>query len=130
MVKTEIRTVGGSTILFDGTVFELTEIMRVIDSATIIQQKELSSSSIISEVPRKKKNPTRITATSIIITLKDEGFFSEQRKLSAIKTALDEKGQIYPVTTLSPVVLGLVQKGVLRRIKTSAGWAYVKGGEL
>jgi hypothetical protein len=40
--------------------------------------------------------------------------------------ALEEQGQFYPVTSLSPTVLRLVRKRELRRIKDKKRWLYVR----
>ena len=47
----------------------------------------------------------------------EHGFFAKPKTLAQISDALEEQGFLYPVTTLSGVVLGLVKKKHLRRKK-------------
>jgi hypothetical protein len=61
----------------------------------------------------------------LVSQLIDGGFFKKPKELGAIKTALEEQGHYYPVTTLSPAVLRLVRKKQLRRIKDKKRWLYV-----
>jgi hypothetical protein len=58
--------------------------------------------------------------------LREEGFFNKPRGLTEIAKALEERGYIYPVTTLSGVVLGLVQRKDLGRKKVEGRWVYGK----
>jgi hypothetical protein len=58
--------------------------------------------------------------------LKEDGFFEKPKSLADISKALEEQGYLYPVTSLSGVVLGLVQKKVLRRKKVDKKWGYGK----
>jgi hypothetical protein len=46
--------------------------------------------------------------------------------LAEVSKALEEQGYIYPVTTLSGVMLGLVQKKLLGRKKIEGRWVYGK----
>jgi hypothetical protein len=58
--------------------------------------------------------------------MRERGFFAKPKSLSAISDALEEEGFLYPVTTLSGVVLGLVKKQELRRKRIDGKWAYGK----
>ena len=63
----------------------------------------------------------------LITELANEGFFKSKRMLSEIQKKLEEHGHIYAQTSLSPAVLALTKKRVLRRLKEKKGWAYVRG---
>jgi hypothetical protein len=69
--------------------------------------------------------------TDYIRELIEEDFFKAPRGLSDVKNKLAEGGHIYPLTNLSPVMLGLTKKRELRRIKEGAKkgkggtWKYV-----
>ena len=76
-------------------------------------------------VPAEPKSNARPTPVNLISGLVDGGFFKTPKELGAIKVALEEGGHFYPVTTLSPVLLRLVRKKVLRRIKDKKRWTYV-----
>jgi hypothetical protein len=63
---------------------------------------------------------------TLISNLIGAGFFKEPKQLGAVKVALEEEGEFYPVTTLSPAMLRLVRAKELRRIKDGNGrWTYV-----
>jgi hypothetical protein len=61
-----------------------------------------------------------------MIGLKEEGYFDKPKALGDITQALEEKGYLYPVTTLSGVVLSLVKNKHLRRKKVEGRWVYGK----
>lgn len=63
--------------------------------------------------------------TSLILELKDEGFFKEKRRLKDIQVKLEEKGFIYAVTSLSPALTKMTRRKHLRRLKEKVGWVYV-----
>jgi|ERR1043166_821549 hypothetical protein len=71
----------------------------------------------------KKLKPTLMGYISEMIS---SGFFKQPKQIGAVKAALEESGQFYPTTTLSPALLRLVRARQLRRIKDDSGhWAYV-----
>jgi len=57
---------------------------------------------------------------------KEESFFDKPRSLSEVAMKLEESGHLCPVTTLSGVMLGLVQKRLLSRVKRDGVWMYGK----
>lgn len=63
-----------------------------------------------------------------IISLRDTGFFKEQRSISDVRAALRVHGWHYPLTTLSGRLVELVQRGMLRRELVKEGtkkiWKY------
>lgn len=68
---------------------------------------------------------TRKGPTGLITDLADEQFFKTKRMLSDIQKKLEEKGHIYAQTSLSPALVRLVRKKVLRRLREKKGWVYV-----
>jgi hypothetical protein len=64
------------------------------------------------------------STTDRISSLKDEGFFQEQRTIAEVRETLASRGWHYPVTSLSGPLQALVQRSVLRRMKTKSGWKY------
>ena len=54
-----------------------------------------------------------------------ESFFKEKRTIQDIKSKLEEKAIFYDATSLSPTLLRLVKKGIIRRIKENGQWRYV-----
>lgn len=73
-----------------------------------------------------RANKVRPSLPDLISEMIDGGFFKEPKQLATVKASLEQSGQFYPVTTLSPALLRLVRAKRLRRIKDSAGrWSYV-----
>ena len=123
MVKARIKTASGTEITIEGSTSEVADILEQIktrDEMTVRKKKELEKTEVI----RKRKNS--YTATELIIQLREEGFFDKPKELIDVKGALDAQGAIFPVTTLSPVLLRFVRKRHLRRLE-GKNWKYVKG---
>jgi hypothetical protein len=75
--------------------------------------------------PKNKSARSLPTATDAIVELKTEHFFKKPRALSDIKEKLASRGMIYPLTSLSGVVLLLVRKRALGRVKQDGRWLYI-----
>lgn len=80
-----------------------------------------------------KKGPRRIlrkgkSTEGLLIELKSEGFFREERTMSQIRDALHAKGRIVKLTDLPPYLLKLVRDNVLKRKRKLIGkretWVY------
>ncbi|MCW1296725.1 MAG: hypothetical protein OH319_03525 [Candidatus Parvarchaeota archaeon] len=111
MVKAEIKTKNGTRIQIEGTPEEIEKIL-----ADIKRREE--------QLAVKKKS--KISATDFILKLREEGFFDKPKSILEIKEKLAENGLVYPVTTLSGVLLRLVRRKELGRIKIEKMWGYVK----
>jgi hypothetical protein len=123
MPKATIKSKTGAVITIEGSESEVSSIIGVFErAATIGHAKETIAKSRNIEKEDKKRRG----AGDLVIGLKEEGFFEKPKNLSEISTALEERGYLYPVTTLSGVVLGLVQKKHLRRKKIDGRWVYGK----
>lgn len=118
MPKAHIKTKYGATILIEGSTEEVAELVRRLGAidATKLKPKVVK--------PQKGLKRERTTMIDLIESFIDGGFFKEPRDLASIKTALAEIGHIYPVTTISPILLRLVRKRHLRRIKENKRWLY------
>ena len=68
----------------------------------------------------------RRAASDLIVELREDGFFAKPKTLGEIAEALERIGYIYPTTTLSGVVIGLVQKKLLGRKRVNGKWVYGK----
>jgi hypothetical protein len=121
MAKAKITTSSGTIITIDGTAAEVKEIISVIKHKEETHHRKVTSKK---QRERKKMN----TATDVILSLRESGYFNKPKKLLEIKMALEEQGMIYPVTSLSPILLKLVRKRLLGRIKEDKKWSYVKRG--
>ena len=74
----------------------------------------------------KEKSNSRPTVTDTIREILAEGFFNKPKSLAEVKQGLEDQGTFIPITTLSPIALGLVQGKELRRIKQEKKWVYVR----
>jgi hypothetical protein len=118
MPKVRLTTKTGTKIVIEGTPGEVAELVAKIEggSAPVKARRPAPQ-------PQGKSRPTPTTLLSDLI---DGGFFKKPKELSAIKSGLEEQGHHYPVTSLSPAVLRLVRKRLLRRIKDGQRWQYVQ----
>lgn len=122
MAKARLEMRNGAKVTIEGTAEEVAVLIGRLgeneDASTAASRKPPASK--VSQEKRAEK-PTPI---NLIGSLIDGGFFKKPKDLAAVKTALEEQGHYFPVTTLSPSLLRLVRKHQLRRIKDSKRWLY------
>jgi hypothetical protein len=123
MAKARITTKSGSKVIIEGSPEEVASLLAILERTP-------TGGSAPKDTPRKKErrlqSNTKQTPTTLLAELADGGFFKKPKELSAIKTALQEQGHYYPVTSLSPAVLRAVRKRILRRIRDGKRWLYVQ----
>ena len=122
MAKANITTTQGTKITIEGDPQEVAAVIKRLESDYVARTAG-------SKVSKKSGTPKatrsrRETPISLVSSLIDGGFFKKPKDLGAVKTALEELGHFYPVTTLSPALLRLVRKRELRRIKDKKRWLY------
>jgi hypothetical protein len=121
MPKATVAIPSGAKVTIEGTndeVIALIARLEGLDGAP--RTPQLAASRSTAQTKSKPSLP------GLISEMISNGFFKEPRHLSALKDALEQNGQFYPVTTLSPAMLRLVRSRQLRRIKDSKGrWSYV-----
>lgn len=123
MAKATIKSRTGAVITIEGSDAEVSAIIATFErTSSVGPAKETISRRKTVEKEQRK----RLAASDLVIELKEEGFFEKPRGLAEVSKALEERGYLYPVTTLSGVVLGLVQKKLLRRKKQDKRWVYGK----
>ena len=123
MAKATIRTATGATITIDGTQEEVSNIIATYDKSSVVgHAKEAIARAKATKKSAKKKD----SASDLIIGLREDGFFDKPKTLGDIGSALEEQGFLYPSTTLSGVVLGLLKRRELRRKKSEGKWVYGK----
>lgn len=123
MAKATIKSKTGAIITVEGTEKEVASILTSFENTvTIAHAKEVIKKSKIAKKDQKK----RIAASDLVINLKEDGYFDKPKNLIDIANALQERGHIYPVTTLSGVMLSLVQKKLFGRKKIDGKWVYGK----
>jgi hypothetical protein len=123
MAKATIKSKSGVLITVQGTHEEIVSIIGVFEGSTAAVSAKGQKSKV--HVARKEERK-RAAASDLVISLKEDGFFDKPKGLTEIANALEEKGYLYPVTTLSGVMLGLVQKKLLGRKKLEGRWVYGK----
>ena len=123
MAKATIKSKTGAVITVEGSDKEVANILGVFERTAAVghAKEKISKGQVI-----KKEEKKRSAASDLIIGMKEDGFFDKAKGLNEIGKALEEAGYIYPVTTLSGVMLGLVQKKLLGRKKTEGRWIYGK----
>lgn len=87
--------------------------------------------SALEEHTKKKPQtnlPLKKSTEDLLVELKGEGFFNEDRPISQIREALHEKGRIVKITDLPPYLLKLVRNDTLKRTRKTIGkrktWVY------
>jgi hypothetical protein len=123
MAKATIKSKSGAVITIEGSDKEVSSILATYEKAAVVGQAKDVAAKVVSV---KKEQRKRAAASDLVVELKEEGFFDKPKGLAEVAKALEEKGYLYPVTTLSGVVLGLVQKKLLGRKKLEGRWVYGK----
>lgn len=123
MPKATVKSKTGSIITIEGTREELAQILSDFERMSTVQEVKAKASKLII---RKKDENKRRAASDLVVELKENGFFDKPKTLGEVAVALENTGYIYPTTTLSGVVLGLVQKKLLGRKKVNGKWVYGK----
>jgi hypothetical protein len=122
MPKATVDTPSGAKVTIEGTSEEVIALVARLEG--LDRRGNLSHSGTRTGSSGKVKPPTLPLLISEMIS---NGFFSEPKPLGELKEALEQNGQFYPVTTLSPAMLRLVRSRQLRRIKDGRGrWSYVR----
>ena len=131
MAKALITTNAGTKISIEGSSSEIKEIIPVIKRLEGGADRISDESAVdygVFKNKRKRINSIQKsnTATDVILALREQDYFDKPKNLLEIKNALEEQGMIYPVTTLSPILLRLVRKRLIGRVKSDKRWCYVK----
>jgi hypothetical protein len=116
LARAHIESKDGTKIEVEGTPDEIAKIISHV--------KKRESQQRAKEAVRRTDGSTN--ATDFALELREQGFFDKPKTLSAIKDKLAENGLIYPITSLSGVVLTQVRKKNLGRVKEKGRWAYVR----
>jgi len=125
MPSATIKSKSGAVISIQGTEKEVASIIRLLE-----RENHDTSTSPKGRPAKKRTAPKgemkRAGATDLIVNMLNGGFFNKPKTLNEIEAALEEKGYLYPVTTLSGVMLGLVNKKLFGRKKMEGKWVYGK----
>lgn len=124
MPKATIKSSTGAVITVEGNQEEISKIINDFERTAAVTQ---SKTEISKDQIKKRQDKKRVAASGLVIELKDEGFFNKPKSLLEISQALEEKGRMTPVTSLSGVMISLVQKRILARKKINGKkWGYAK----
>jgi hypothetical protein len=123
MAKATIKSKSGAVITVEGSESEVSSILTAYERTSVVGQ---AKQAIARSRAAKKDEKKREGASDLIVGLREAGFFEKPKALSEIANALEEKGYLYPVTTLSGVMLGLVKNRELHRKKRDGRWVYGK----
>lgn len=116
MAKAKITTKGGLSMQVDGTPAEIAAVLR-----NLKEQEEGATAP-----KRKSGKKERALLPDLIWSLIDGGFFKTPKTLTAVKTALEEMGHHYPMTSLSGAMLRQVRGRNLRRMRNDKLWVYAR----
>jgi hypothetical protein len=117
MAKAQIRFPDGTTVKVEGTPDEVSAVVERGRKAQEVAQRGTRA--------KGKARSQPLQLVDLVANLIDGGFFKKKPKdLAAVKTALEEMGHHYPVTTLSGAMLREVRKRNLRRLKEDKRWVY------
>jgi hypothetical protein len=123
VAKATIKSSSGAIITIEGTQEEVAKIISSYEKTSVVGQ---AKEAIARTKSSKNKVKKREGASDLLIGLREAGFFAKARTLAEMSDALEEKGYLYPTTTLSGVVLGLVKRKELRRKMMEGRWVYGK----
>jgi len=121
MPKATIKTKTGALITIDGSEEEVSYILTAFDRRADVQEAKVK---IARHRAKTKEERKRTTASDLILELQDSGFFNKPKTLTEIAEKLEEKGHIYPTTTLSGVMLSLLKRKLFGRKKNDGKWVY------
>ena len=117
MAKANIGLPDGTKIVIEGSVEEVARIVALVQGTT-----GQPSAREAKAAPAKKAKPG---TKDHILELKAEGFFKDKRSLAEVQKALEARGHIYAVTSLSGPMLELIRSKELGRIQENRKWMYV-----
>lgn len=116
MARATINLKSGSIATVEGDADEVARIVALLGGA---EGRRSPAEARNAAHDRQRSGPS-----AMVDRLRDEGFFDRPKSLADIGRALEERGFLFPVTTLSGVVLGLLKKGRLHRKKIDGRWVY------
>ena len=132
MAKAKLTLPNGTKVAIEGTEEEVATLVRrfsdLAAEPTGGGRTRAGRTARAQKVARAKKAGKSAGPVGHIRELRDQGFFKSKRSINDVQEKLEEKGQIYALTNLSPALLWLVRArpAVLGRIKEGGVWKYVQ----
>jgi hypothetical protein len=115
MAKAHIETADGVKVKLEGTPAEI---------SAVLKEVEAKSSGEAARKARTKRKGGKVTKTSLLEDLRNEGFFKKAKKLSEVKKRLADLGHSYPLTALSGPMRKEVRNKRLKRTKENGKYVY------
>lgn len=126
MAKANLTLPNGTKVLIEGSAQEVAVLLEKCSEPLASGSGRKRSGTERISNSKKGAKKTRKGPVSYITELVNEGFFKTKRALPEIQKKLEENGHIYAQTSLSPALLNLTKKRILRRIKEKKSWVYVR----
>jgi hypothetical protein len=123
MAKATIKSSRGAVITVEGSEEEVSRILTAYEKSVVTEE---TKDAIAQNKAAKRDESKRTSAGDLIMDMHEAGFFDKPKALADISSALEEKGFLYPTTSLSGIVLGPVKKHLLSRKKVEGRWVYGK----
>jgi hypothetical protein len=123
MAKATIKSKTGALITIEGSEKEVSSILAGFDRFAGVHEVKAR---VAQHRAKRKEERKRMTASDLILELQDSGFFNKPKTLAEIAAKLEEKGHIYPTTSLSAVMLSFVKRRLFGRKKSDGKWVYGK----
>jgi copper chaperone CopZ len=124
MAKANLTLPNGTIVTIEGTADEVADLLAKVSGPTPSSGSSKKSKPKSSSGPKTKKI-NRKGPLVLVNELADQDFFKSKRSIGDVQKKLEEAGHIYATESLSPALLRLTRKRVLRRLKEKSGWAYV-----
>ena len=125
MAIIKIKTKTGATIVIEGTESEVSKIASYFQEPMVGTKTERKEP-LSGDKNRRETKKRRGTASELIIEMREEGYFDKPRSLGEVVNALQEKGYIFRMTSLSGTMVDLVKRKMLARKKIDKKWKYGK----
>jgi hypothetical protein len=129
MAQAKITLPGGAHVDVTGTPEEVAGILQQVSAAPVRFDRGSKGNrprrARATVAARSRKARDGSGTHALILGLKQDGFFTGQRRLlGSILEELESKGHILPRTTVAPALLRLVKARELRRLKENGHWVY------
>ena len=130
MAKASLVLPDGTKVNIEGRAEEVAVLLAKFSSRAPAAPRSAGKKAVKKRRSSGGSPPKRAKAkgpVGLITELAVDEFFKSKRMLPEIQKKLEENGHIYAQTSLSPAVLSLTKKKILRRLREGKGWAYVRG---
>jgi hypothetical protein len=107
MPKATIRSSTWAIIRVEGSQEEVAKLISDFEKTSVAGHVQEGIRLTKAATGREKE---RESAADLILGLREAAFFDKPKTLAEMGAALEEKGFLYPTTSLSGVVVGLVEK--------------------